>query len=285
MPRLRSQEELREEFSRRLGKPKNDVDKHIYGQLFGLTGKSVIIQYGLHLGENPGRLAAMLARKELGSHPDVGFLEFQGVFDFHRDALIGRRAAKLSGYRLKPADCINAQQMLRMGKSVLKIRGMKKHLRDATRELVRENKIPSYCFDRDSIEAVVFCVFRPEHYIDVHASALKIDKKPIEEPFMLLTSDKEHERVVRRAFPKVLVGTHEALKWKRIPIHVAIEVGGKQEPVRRSSRTTKSVADFYRLSPGDYKKALRLDEQGVRNARLASDFLVKFVNKLLRMRA
>lgn len=278
MPRLWSRAELKEEFSRRLGKPKNAVDKHIYDQLLGLAGKKVVIQYGMHLGENPGRFAAMLARKELGKRKGVGFLEFTGAFDVHRDALIGERASKLSKGSVEPIVCRDFAQILKEGHADAVPRDILKHLKRAERELIRENIIPSESFDRDAVEGFVFCVFRPDHYIDVHASPSEGD-----EPFIFLTRFKDHEKIVKAISPEVSIQKHEALECLHTPLHSVVEVSGPYETPEGSRLTPKRVADFYKLLKSvEYGSVERLDRKGTANARAASGFLVKFVDKLLK---
>ncbi len=76
---------------KKLGKPKNELDKHLFNQLVKLAGKKVVIQYGVHLGENPGRLAGILAKKKLEKNKNVGFLEFNGPVEIYHDSIIQQR--------------------------------------------------------------------------------------------------------------------------------------------------------------------------------------------------
>ncbi len=264
-----------------LGKPKNDIDKRMLKQMLSLVGKHVVVQYGVHLGENPGRLAAMLARKRLEKlKPEekrkIGFLEFQGVFDVHRDALIKVRA---KGIAKKPT---------------------KTHFMKAEEQLIKENIIPSDNFDRDSLEGCVRAYVRPYDYIDVHATPKEIMGHPqSSEPFVIDTTSINHFNVMENLLEdadatvsdEVLDAAVSGLtnQYDLMP-HTWIEVVGKARKVRARKRmyggTPSELAEkVYRILPAQYKGTLvDFDEGGTVNSRKAANFLVKFVKKLIRTR-
>ncbi|MCK4327596.1 MAG: hypothetical protein KAW41_03900 [Candidatus Diapherotrites archaeon] len=308
-PKEATPKELRKLIIGEMGKPKNEVDRDILRQLVGLAGKKVVLQYGVHLNEKIGKLTAMLARKNLEDKKEVGFIELNGVCDIHRDALINSRARKYS----KPVPTDEVLKQLGYGESEEKYQrwvdkglmsatprelvekgviGLKPDAEAMTRaeeELIKENIIPSEGYDRPEIHHVVYYLMRPEHYIDVHGDPrFSFDEnKP---PFELLTDKEEHRKVAKSLKDSLEIKPAENLA-PCPPADMFMEVLTRPSKVEQSEFTPKEVEEYYNglersgcfcssCSLG-YAGAQKLNKENRETARQASEFLVKFVNKLL----
>lgn len=266
MPEKLPEKELRKRFVAKLGKPQNDIDKDILNQLVKLGNKKIIIQYGMHISEGPGRFAGMLVRKKLENNKDVGFFEFNGVFDEHRWGMIRGRI-----YRDKEDRPVDAGRKL------------------ALAEFVSKNLIPSDKYDAKMVGRAIQEILKPDHHIDVHASPLDFvtsDGEGFNQSFFVLTGRTDHKDVIKGlsgSKKPILTINHFDLKHAMLPQDTAFEVAGNGIKPKESKFITKETEEFYGSdTPWCYRNVIKLDALGKKNARETARYITKFVKELLK---
>ncbi len=261
MPRM-TQKRARELLHKKLGKPKNELDKHIFDQLVKLAGKKVVIQYGVHLGENPGRLAALLARKKLEGDKRVGFLEFNAPMELYRESAIWQALPKL--VKEAPSD---------------------RRIYAVEQELVEKDRIHSRRYNRDMIQQAITEILKPKHYIDVHATDSKGLGAPLcDNHFVLGLIYEDHFKVLESMYKRTrnLVDSWHKESIKSTPsfADIAVEVVANSITPKKPRRVRKFYEETYKM----YSTVNPLDERGKRNARATAKFLERYVKRLLELK-
>jgi hypothetical protein len=164
---MKTREELRQEFIKRLGEPQNRKDEYILNQLVNVAGKKIVYVVGVHLGESNSRKATAEAVQELERQgiKDVGIVRLPGYFSPYSEMI-----AEHYGVPQKDRESLHMSPRP-TSKSV--------------EELIRKGILPSYSLSKTSETAILDAIYETitPFVFDIHNYTKQERHKGMTKPF------------------------------------------------------------------------------------------------------